>query len=191
MGICQEAFQNADQQNKSNALTTELIDLTYKRADDDSTTLIGNALMDEILLVSDVADSLGTVFLWTGIIFAVFSFLLMFNFISVSIAAKQKEIGILRAIGARTLDVFKIFLSEACIIALICFAVSAFASAGICVLINGILMTNTILSVTLFVFGPISVLCILGITLVTATFSTLLPVTIYSRKPPVASIRAL
>ena len=177
--------------DKSNALTTELIDLTYKRADDDSTTLIGNALMDEILLVSDVADSLGTVFLWTGIIFAVFSFLLMFNFISVSIAAKQKEIGILRAIGARTLDVFKIFLSEACIIALICFAVSAFASAGICVLINGILMTNTILSVTLFVFGPISVLCILGITLVTATFSTLLPVTIYSRKPPVASIRAL
>jgi ABC-type lipoprotein release transport system permease subunit len=45
---------------------------------------------------------------------------MLLNFISVSIANKKKDIGILRAIGARKIDVFKIFFSEALFIGVVC-----------------------------------------------------------------------
>lgn len=174
-----------------NALTEELVGLTYMRADDDSTTEILNPVMMQLNLVIEMAETLGTAFLIIGLVLALFAFLLMFNFISASITAKKKEIGILRAIGARTTDVFKIFLSEAMIIALICFVISTAGAFGTCALLNSILTSDTIINVSIFVFGPISVLCVLAIALFTALVSTLIPVGLYSRKPPVASIRAL
>ena len=87
---------------------------------------------------------------------------------------------------------FKIFLSEALIIAVICFAVATAASFGVCALLNWVLTDSTgLLSTNLLVFGPLSVLCIFAITLVTAIVATVIPVAIYSRKAPVESIRAL
>lgn len=177
--------------DKSNSLTEELVNLTYERNDDDSSVEIMNPVMAQLSMLISMADSLKTAFLIAGIVLALFAFLMMFNFISASISAKKKEIGILRAIGARTLDTFKIFISEALIIALICFAISAFGSFGLCILLNNILISDTIIQVSVFVFGPISVLCILAIAIVTAAVSTLIPVGLYSRKPPISSIRAL
>ncbi len=175
----------------SAALTEALVEMTYVRNADDSSASILNPVMSQLEMLIDMADTLGTAFLIIGIVLAVFAFLLMFNFISASITAKKKEIGILRAIGARTTDVFKIFLSEALIIALICFVISTAGAWGTCILLNTVLTADTILSVSIFVFGPISVLCILAIALLTAAVSTIIPVGLYSRKPPVASIRAL
>lgn len=176
--------------NNGASTIDELVDLTYVRNDDDSSVMIANSVMRSLEMVISMVDVLSFAFLIAGIVLAVFSFLLMFNFISASITAKKKEIGILRAIGARTTDVFKIFLSEAMIIALICFAISTAGTLATCILLNGMLV-DTAIQVSMFVFGPISVLCILGIALLTAIVSTVIPVGLYSRKPPVASIRAL
>lgn len=49
---------------------------------------------DSLEMVNSMVTILEQVFLWVGVTFAVFSMLLMFNFISVSIAQKKKEIGI-------------------------------------------------------------------------------------------------
>lgn len=106
-----------------------------------------------------------------------FAVLLMFNFISASIAAKKKEIGILRAVGARATDVYKVFFSEALIVAAACFILAVIACA--------------VLAIRLLRFGPLSVLFMAAAALFTAAVSTLVPVAIYSRKPPVESIRAL
>ncbi len=176
---------------KTSALTHELVELSDKRAEDDSVVMITNNIVRQLEMVSSMMKDLGTVFLWLGVALAAFSFLLMFNFISASISAKKKEIGILRAIGARSLDVFKIFMSESLIIALICIAVAIGGTFALCMVINDILIEGTMIAVTIFVFGWMSVLCIVGIALVTALISTLIPVIIYSRKPPIASIRAL
>ena len=176
----------------SEALTKELIKLSGERKDDDSFSMISNSLMRSLDSVNGFIENMSTVFMWLGIVLAAFSFLLMFNFISVSISAKKKEIGILRAIGSRTWDVFKIFLSEAAIIALICFVVATAGSVGLCYVLNGILMEESAMfSTGLLVFGPISVLIIAGIALLTAVIATVIPVATYSRKPPIASIRAL
>ena len=173
------------------SVVEELVSLTYRRGADDSTTKIQNYQMSQLSSFIDIAKSLSKTFLIAGLVLALFAFLLMFNFISVSITAKKKDIGILRAIGARKLDVYKIFMSESSIIALICFILSTVGTYGLCVLINKILTDGTFLSISILAFGPLSVLCIFCVALFTAVISTVIPVWLYSRKPPVASIRAL
>ena len=159
--------------------------------EDDSAIAIESSMLKQLDMIVGMADTLKMAFTIAGIVLAAFAFLLMFNFISASITAKKKDIGILRAIGARTTDVFKIFISEALIIALICFAVSVIGTFGLCMLLNNVLLEDVGLSIKLFIFGPLSVLIVLGVALVTALVSTIIPVSMYSRKPPIASIRAL
>ncbi|MCH5154912.1 MAG: FtsX-like permease family protein, partial [Clostridiales bacterium] len=175
---------------KTDSAVNDLVDKTYMRGKDDSTYMIRNTAMSTLNMAIELVDTLSLAFLIAGLVLALFAFLLMFNFISASISAKKKEIGILRAIGARTTDVFKIFVSEALIIAAICFVVSTLITLALCLTLNGLLLDSAI-QISMFVFGPISVLSIFGIALLTAIISTVIPVGIYSRKPPIASIRAL
>ncbi|MDE6201625.1 MAG: ABC transporter ATP-binding protein/permease [Clostridiales bacterium] len=175
----------------SRALITKLLDKSGVKQKDDSAVKIKNTIIEQLEMVIDTADTLETAFIIAGAVLALFAFLLMFNFISASITAKKKDIGILRAIGARTIDVFKIFISEAFIIALICFVISTIGTFGLCMLLNTLILEDVGLSISLFVFGPLSVLSVFGIAFITAVISTGIPVGIYSRKPPVSSIRAL
>ena len=61
-------------------------------------------MMEEILIM------MTSVFVWIAVGFAVFAALLLMNFISTSINYKKREIGVLRALGARGSDIFGIFL---------------------------------------------------------------------------------
>lgn len=144
---------------------------------------------DSLEMVNSMVTILEQVFLWVGVTFAVFSMLLMFNFISVSIAQKKKEIGILRAVGARSADVFKIFYAESAIITLICMVLSIVAGFVICSVLNNRIGTD--LGASIFVFGPMSVLMIVGISILTSLIATFLPVYNIARKKPVESIRSL
>ena len=108
-----------------------------------------------------------------------------------SITNKKKEIGILRAVGARGLDVFKIFFSESGVIVGICTLLSLIGTVILTGVINNILRTDAGLEITLFVFSGWSVLLMVGVALVVALVSTFLPVFFASRKKPVESIRAL
>jgi putative ABC transport system permease protein len=59
------------------------------------------------------------IFFYIGAVFTVFAAILVYSFISTSIKLKQNQIGILRAIGARGIDVMKIFLMEGFMIAVL------------------------------------------------------------------------
>ena len=73
-----------------------------------------------ILMIDDTVENIAKSGLYVGIVFAIFAALLLYNFITISILHNQREIGILRAIGVRSLDVMKIFISESLIIAFFC-----------------------------------------------------------------------
>ena len=156
---------------------------------DDTSYAIHFSAGDSLEMVNSMVTILEQVFLWVGVTFAVFSMLLMFNFISVSIAQKKKEIGILRAVGARSADVFKIFYAESAIITLICMVLSIVAGFVICSVLNNRIGTD--LGASIFVFGPMSVLMIVGISILTSLIATFLPVYNIARKKPVESIRSL
>ncbi len=68
--------------------------------------------MDSSYLFERLFSSFSIVFRVLGIIFAIFAFFIIFAFISNSVKARRKEIGILRASGAKRKDIILIFFSE-------------------------------------------------------------------------------
>ena len=156
---------------------------------DDTLYTVCSVVAYQIDAVEYIMSMLELIFLLVGVVMALLAMLLLFNFISVSISNKKKEIGILRAVGARGADVFKIFYSEAAIIGLICYVLSVIACFILCTVMNNILAT--MLPVTLFIFGPLSWLVMLAIAAVTSFLATFLPVRSAAKHRPVESIRAL
>ncbi|MCR5333074.1 MAG: ATP-binding cassette domain-containing protein [Bacilli bacterium] len=132
---------------------------------------------------------LKTIFLWVGVGFGVFAGLMLLNFITVSISSKKKDIGILRAIGARKGDVFKIFFSESLFIAAICAALAIIITFVAQFFLDRYFVQQ--IDISILQFNPLTLLLIIGVALVVAFVATIIPVMHSSRKPPVESIRAL
>ena len=124
-------------------------------------------------------------------VLAVFAALLLFSFISASINAKKKEIGILRAVGARGIDVFKIFIVEGIAVTLLCLLFGIAGSLAACTVTNGILIAEGVLSYNFFLFGWKNALILLGIAAATALIATCIPVSVFSAKKPVEAIRSV
>ncbi len=161
-----------------------------KDFDEKSTRIaISSNFIGNLQMADDMVESLSTAFLYIGLAFAVFAALLLSNFISVSISYKKREIGILRAVGARSADVFKIFFSESSVITIICIVLSTVASFFVCGLINSSLAEY--IGASVFVFGTLSFAILVGVAVVTAIVATFLPVYNAAKKKPVDSIRAL
>lgn len=157
--------------------------------EDGSRTSLTSNLIDNLEMVDSMIQEFSKIFLYVGIVLAVFAALLLSNFISVSISYKKQEIGILRAVGARSFDVFKIFFSESFVITAICVIASTIGSIICCNIINQTLVS--LISASLFVFGPLSLFVMIFVALVTVVTATFLPVWNAAKKKPVESIRAL
>ena len=136
----------------------------------------------------DLFNTLSEVFLYIGIGFAVFASLLLMNFISTSISYKKREIGILRALGARGSDVFGIFFNESCVIALINFTLATIATIVTCIILNNVIMTKLGLDLIILSVGIRQIGLMLGISLLTAFIASLLPVSKIARKKPIDAI---
>ena len=169
----------------------DMINYSEQKYEDDSKFQIDNSLKDNIDGYSGMVSTLSDIFLWVGLVLAVFSMLLLFNFIAASISAKKKEIGILRAVGARGTDVFKIFFVEAAIVVIICVIVSILITGIMSVYINNSISEGMGIEFQMFIFGFESIITIMAIAIVTAFVSTFIPVFNYAKKKPVESIRAL
>ncbi|MCD8293970.1 MAG: FtsX-like permease family protein [Clostridia bacterium] len=148
-------------------------------------------MYSDINETGSVVAVLDIVFLVAGIIFAVFAALLLYSFISVSITDKKKEIGILRALGAKGGDVFKIFFAESGIIAAVCLAASVILTAVLAGVFNSVLYSLYGILVTVVVYTPVSILMMLAIAATVAFPGTFIPVRITAGKKPADAIREL
>ncbi len=133
-------------------------------------------------------EEMSNILLYVAIGLAVFAGLMLMNFIATSISYKNREIGVLRAIGARSKDVFSIFFSESMIICLINFVLSAIASGVVCTIINNIFVTKLGISLTLLVFGIKQIALIFAVAVLVAFVSSFFPVFKQARKNPIDSI---
>ncbi|MBP0968495.1 MAG: FtsX-like permease family protein, partial [Oscillospiraceae bacterium] len=132
---------------------------------------------------------LAKVFFWIGLFFALFAALLMANFISTSIHYKRQEIGILRAIGSRSADVFRIFFSESFLIAVINFTLSAFFCAAAVILINYVVRDHYRILITVLHFGIRQIILLILVSLAVAALASFLPVRRIAKKRPIDAIR--
>lgn len=128
------------------------------------------------------------VFLYVGIAMAIFSMLLFYNFISVSINNKKREIGILRAVGAKRIDVFKIFYSEAFIIAMVNFILSTVSVFLISWSVNKDLAKNSFFGFNLMSPDIRVVGALFAAAIVASFISAFLPVIKIANKKPIDAI---
>lgn len=148
-----------------------------------------NAVTYQLDTVNEVLQVMADVFLYIGLGFALFAAMLLANFISVSISYKKRDIGILRAIGSRSNDVFRIFFSESFIIAMINFLLSAIGVLAATLIINYILRNSTGLYLTVLHFGIRQILLLFAVSCLVAALASFLPVKKIASKRPIDAIR--
>ena len=129
------------------------------------------------------------IMLMAGAGVAIFSILLMSNYIAMSISNRKREIGILRALGAKTSDVFSIFANESIIMALINTVLSVFVALGASIGLNKFFQAKYSADFTILSFGIRQVAIILLISVATAILSSLIPIYRLSKKKPIDCIQ--
>lgn len=150
---------------------------------------IQNSVTYELDSVNEVLKVLSKYFFWIGVGFAAFAALMLANFIGTSISYKKQEIGILRAIGSRSNDVFRIFFAESFIIAMINFVLSAAGVFTATALINYLLRRNVGILITVLNFGIRQALLLLAVSILVAFLASFLPVRRIASKRPIDAIR--
>lgn len=173
-------------ENKSDI--SELVKYSYKK-DSDIRYEMQNPVTYELDAINSVLKVFSKVFLFIGIGFAVFAALMLANFIGTSISYKKQEIGILRAIGSRSNDVFGIFFSESLIIAIVNFVISTIGVAIITLVINGFIRYGAGLLITVLHFGIRQILLLLVVSVGIAALASFIPVKKIASKRPIDAIR--
>lgn len=148
-----------------------------------------NSVAYELDSINEILQILSKLFLYIGIGFAVFAMVMLSNFIATSISYKKQDIGILRAIGARSHDVFRIFFSESFIIAMTNFILAVVATGVITAAINEVFRKEVGILITILNFGPRQILLLLLISLVVASVASFVPVYKIASKRPIEAIR--
>lgn len=147
---------------------------------------------DAVAEVEEYRETIGGftgAFVGVGAAFAVFAGALIFQFINLSIESKRGQVGILRALGARSADVCRIFFSESFILALVSVAVAIPSTIGLSYAVNKILAELFLIRIAVLnftVWMPVSI-CLLGF--VIAFVATVVPVLKEARKAPIDAIR--
>ena len=151
--------------------------------------VVKNSVTNSLDMVNDMLETMGQVFLYIGIGFAVFAAIMLSNFIATSISYKKVEIGILRAIGSRGNDVFRIFFAESFIVAMINFVLSAVATFIVTFIINDVIRNDYGVLITILNFGLRQIGLLLVVSLGVAFIASFLPVKKIASKKPIDAIR--
>ncbi len=148
-----------------------------------------NNVTSQLSMVDELLEILGKVFLYVGLGFALFASLMLTNFISTSIAHKKQDIGILRAIGSRSSDVFRIFFAESFVIAMINFVLSVVGTLAVTIVLNTVIRNDAGLLITFLNFGVRQILVLFGVSLIVALLATFFPVRKIASMKPIDAIK--
>lgn len=166
----------------------DLAKYNYGQPSNNSVFCMRNEVTYILDRIDNILTPLAKVFLYIGLGLAFFAAIMLMNYISTSISYKKREIGILRAVGARGTDVFGIFFSESLLIALINFILAVAATIIVVFVINTKLRTEYGLLLTFLNFGIRQVVLMLGVSLFVAFAASFTPVMRIARKKPIDAI---
>ena len=146
-----------------------------------STNLIGQ-------IDSFMKGIVSTICVCVAFALALFSSLLLMNFLFISVSYSKKEIGILRGLGARNIDVLKIFAEEGLIISLINGVIASVVAIIGCLIINGQFAKALGYNVAILNISPVQPLLILACCLISSLLACALPILKNANKKPIDTI---
>lgn len=139
--------------------------------------------------VGNILIMLKKMFLGIGIVVMILASFLLMNYISQSINNKKKEIGVLRAVGARGIDVYGIFFHETMIIAFINLIFASIATFALTYGINIYLVKKLQYDFNVLIFSYLQIVAIVIVSILSALLASFLPVFRIARKRPIDAIR--
>ncbi|MCR3905713.1 MAG: ATP-binding cassette domain-containing protein [Tenericutes bacterium] len=150
-----------------------------------------NEVIGTLDYIDDLLDQVSIFTLYIGLLFAVFSSLLLYGYISIVIGNREKDIGILRALGARKLDVMKIFVLESLFIGFSAFIFASIFGLLINFWINHLLINQYNLILTILDFGMKQIILIFIISMVVSMISSVFPLYRLSLRKPIDVIKGI
>ncbi|MCL2256053.1 MAG: ABC transporter ATP-binding protein/permease [Firmicutes bacterium] len=152
--------------------------------------LSGNA--SDIYFLDSMFSLFVGVFALSALIFAIFATILTYSFISGSINARKKDIGILRSLGAGQWDIAKIFAKEGALLAILIAVFGGLTSFALYnILLNFFIVQLGAIAETfaLVSFGFRQILIMASVAIGGVAISVILPILRIARKQPVEVIR--
>lgn len=143
---------------------------------------------EEVTMLVRTIEILKDIAFWVSLVLFVFTVFLIGNFIMTSIHYRKKEIGVLRALGSRSIDVIKIFLWEGLVMSLISATISAILLVIVTNLLNTMIMSGTNIILTPFILGIRQFVMIYLIVFIVTIISSVLPIIKISKMKPIDAI---
>ncbi|MDE7191876.1 MAG: ATP-binding cassette domain-containing protein [Clostridia bacterium] len=172
---------------KDSAQLAKLINVHY--ADGNRVLRLHDGVAIELDLVQAPLNKIRGIILIIGLGLAMFSIIMMSNYIGTSVSNKKRDIGILRALGAKAEDIFAIFVNESLIIAMINAVLSILVTVFVCMGLNVMIMNMTQVGFTVLFFGIRQIAIMIIISVAIAVIASLIPIYKMSRKKPIDCIR--
>ena len=152
-----------------------------------------NSVSDVIVEINDAFRVIQYVLAGFGLIALLVASIGMFNTMTIALLERTKDIGVMKALGARNRDIRKIFVVEAIMIAFS----GGIIGIALAMLLAGIITTGLNLlisaakgeSITLFVFNWEFLVAILGLTLIVGLITGIYPARRASKLNPLNALR--
>ena len=143
---------------------------------------------EEVTMLVRTIEILKNIAFWVSLVLFIFTVFLIGNFIMTSIHYRKKEIGVLRALGSRSIDVIKIFLWEGLVMSFISATVSAALLIIVTNLLNSMIMAGTNMILTPFILGIRQFVIIYLIVFIVTIISSIIPIIKISKMKPIDAI---
>ena len=166
----------------------DLVNGAWKEVDNTRYKL-ENPIVYELDYFNSTLLSLSKIFRYVGLGMALFAVVIFWNFISNGINQRKRQIGILRALGANSNAIFRIFFTESFILAGINAVLATLLTFLTGVVGNWVMRSMMDSKLTMFSLSLRQLGIIFGLSFVIAIVSSLIPVLRIARQKPVDAIR--
>jgi len=144
---------------------------------------------EKIESLNEKQDILKTVFLGMSLFCGIFTIVLMYYFISQTIIDKQRDMGVLKAMGASNFDIAKIFLLSTAIFVLISFVLTILIVTITAIVSNLMIKSSLFITFNLFSISYKTYFAMLGVSMLVCFMGALAPLVMFSKKTPVQIIK--
>ena len=135
--------------------------------------------------VKKVVDKVSTIATYSAIFSLVFSIILFMFFTLTSVNSNKKSIGILRALGAKTSDIYKIFYLESFLMGFFAMILSSIGCYLSVVVANKLISSNLFVNVSPIIFKPDILIILFIVLIILTTISFVIPIFKITRTKPI------
>ena len=148
-----------------------------------------NGILEQAGFIKSTMDIMKKVFYYVSLGIGIFAMFMFGNYLINSIMARKKEIGILRAIGATSRDIFRICFFEGLILFAVIFPIASVVSGVAGIVINSMVKSSLKIMIPISVFGIRQIALILAVSFTITLVVSFIGSLIVSRRKPIDVLR--